>query len=1342
MSVFLLPLYIRIFTMKNFFYRLLTVLLFAMAAAVNADAIQNTRLFNSNEFVSSTYGGFCLDKNGYLWIGTQYGLLRFDGINIDKYLHDENSDTSLSDNRILKVLYDSEDRMWIATCEGLNLYNPQTDSFTRITLPGLNLYGYISDICQTAKGDIIFMVSGFGLYILDFSSGEPTAVRFMPQIDSTIAINTLAVTDRDELVAGNHAGDIMRISANGQAKTFKLSDSYIRIVLRDDDGYFFVSTTTEAWRWNTRTDEFTPVRTPGNMKPVFQCAVKDSNGDILVGSIGSGVFRLDKSTNELLPYHELNNPITNLNKTRISTIYEDSVGNLWMGCSHQGLIMVPKKPITLNFVNISRAITDYSGGKTNIAMFPGSDEIWIGLDDGRLISVNEYGKLLSSHRFGGGISSMKASDSGKLYLGIDNHGLYELTPATGAIRQLVSVGGNYLANALTEDQQGNVYLGIVGEGVVKVNPATGERIWLHDKEGNNKFRWTSSLFCDSRNRIWIGMFGALSIYDNATGNLTYLSERHPQMIKGVHNNIAEDSHGNIWDATSNGLFIINPTDLTYERLTPNEGLSDINVSTIVFDADGNAWVGTHDGLNRVDSDFNVIPFYGKNDMSDSDYFSAAASSDRSKLLFSGEKGITILEPAKLKKPMFEREIFISGIDLNGKRINCTTLNASGEKVMTDMKSNPDNLRLSFKDNSLVLRMSAKDFSDTDNLVFQWRIPGVVDDWASTAPGSGIIVLPHLQSGSHLLELRATENGLYSDVKTVRISVSYPWYLSTPAKIIYFLLICAFIALAWRVMKHKNAERVNEEKIKFFINISHEIRSPLTLILSPLERIMKKDHDAETTKNLNAIHRNANRILGLINQLLDIRKIDKGKMQIQCAETEFISFTRELVDIFKPQAEEKEINLNFEVADPDLTRLEVWIDRNNFDKVLVNLISNAIKYTPVGGEITVAVNRVTDMTAGDYAEVTVKDTGIGLDEKNIGHIFDRFYQGKFNNGDIPLGFGIGLDLCRLLVELHNGSITAANRTDRRGSIFTVRIPVGQDSADSQQAQDSGIESATPVRTLKPQPELTAGNPQTVRRNRQNPSSKILIVDDDAEIRTFLSDILSGLGKVTEAINGEEAMRSIMESQPDVIISDVVMPGMDGLTLLKTLKSNVDTNHIPVILLSSKNDVADRMAGWDKGADGYMGKPFNVDELQAMVDNLIDNRLRLRGKFSGTQEQDGKIETPELKGNDKTLIDKIVTEINDHLEDPNLNVEKLCQEVGLSRAHLNRKMKELFGLTPSEFIRNVRLRKACELLRQPDVDISQIAYSVGFSSQPHFSTAFKRFTGVSPTEYRQKNAATGA
>lgn len=284
------------------------------------------------------------------------------------------------------------------------------------------------------------------------------------------------------------------------------------------------------------------------------------------------------------------------------------------------------------------------------------------------------------------------------------------------------------------------------------------------------------------------------------------------------------------------------------------------------------------------------------------------------------------------------------------------INIDSLKVLPMGSTDPSKIRLSFRDNSLMLRMSTKNFWDTDNLVFQWRIPDIVNNWVSTTPGSGIIALPHLQSGSYRLEVRATENGLFSDIKTVTISVSSPWYLSPVAKILYLLLLCALFFLAWRAMKHKNSERVNEEKIKFFINISHEIRSPLTLILSPLERIMKKEHDLETTKNLNAIHRNANRILGLINQLLDIRKIDKGKMKIRCSETEFISFTRELVEIFKPQAEEKGLSLEFVTKDPSLTNLTVWIDRNNFDKVLVNLISNAIKYTPSGGDIQVSVSQ--------------------------------------------------------------------------------------------------------------------------------------------------------------------------------------------------------------------------------------------------------------------------------------------------------------------------------------------------------------------------------------------------
>ncbi|MDE5982431.1 MAG: hypothetical protein K2G92_04885, partial [Duncaniella sp.] len=425
----------------------------------------------------------------------------------------------------------------------------------------------------------------------------------------------------------------------------------------------------------------------------------------------------------------------------------------------------------------------------------------------------------------------------------DTHGLFEFSPATGNARQLVEINSNYLASGISEDRQGNVYLGIHGAGVIKYDPKQGSYDWLLDNDGNRKFQWPSSLFCDSKGRIWIGMFGGLTVYDPATGKSVSISDMHSPMVKGVHLSMAEDAAGNIWDATSTGLFIINPDDYSYKRLTTKEGLADNYVSNVIFDQSGNAWLGTHNGINRVDSNFNIVPFYGRNDMSDNEYFSSARSNDNSHLLFSGEKGVTILDPAKLNNPPLpERDIFISGIYLNNSKVNHTTLNGSGDKIIPDAAAAPDLLHLSFRDNSLALRLSTKDFRETDNIVYQWRVKGVVNDWISTVPGSGIITLPHFQPGNYRLEIRATENGVYSDLKTVDINVSAPWYLSPAAKVVYFILLCALILLVIRVIRHKNDEKVTEEKIKFFINISHEVRSPLTLILSPLEHIMKKEHD--------------------------------------------------------------------------------------------------------------------------------------------------------------------------------------------------------------------------------------------------------------------------------------------------------------------------------------------------------------------------------------------------------------------------------------------------------------------------------------------------------------------
>lgn len=1330
--------------MKQLRFSILAIAL-CIAAVISSAAPRTTRLFDDRDVVTSTYGGFCLDADSTLWIGTQHGLLRFDGTNFTTYDFDENSEKSLSDNRILKVMRDNSNRIWAATAEGLNLYDSFSDSFTRIALPGLSHRGYISDILQMRNGDIIFMVAGVGLYVLDFSApdGVPVAVKFMPMVDISHTVNTLSETPSGDLVGGNHTGELVRISPNGQSRVIKLADNFIQILLPLPDGDIFVATTTDAWIWHVADDTFSKINIVG-YPPYLDHATLTADGNVLVSTAGSGVYQLNRGKLTMTQISNITNPVVDINRARISSIYEDTHGNLWLGCSNQGVIMVPQSKSIFNYVNLDRSYPEFIPGASSIAVTSagnGYDNIWVGLEDGRLLLVNSLGDASIVHQFPSRVHAMHVTPSGRIAVAVDNNGLYEFDPSTRAVRPLAIINGSYTAPAVTSGSDGRLYLGIHGEGVLAVDPVTLSASFINNPEAGFTPRWISALYNDSKGRIWLGLFGGLSVYNPVTDSHTSISDRHPSLIKGVHNDFAEDAKGRIWVASSHGIYIIDPSDpsFPFTRLTTSEGLSDNYVSTIAIDSDGYAWAATHNGFNRISPDFEVTAFVPRTHLTDSDYFSSAKSSDGRHILFSGERGVTSVTPAIAAQSTGTPEVKVYAIYLNDERVNGLSKSATGKRILNwpDM----DHLRISHRDNALTLQLSTSDFTDNVNSIFQWRIPGTTDRWISTPAGSGNIHLPHLQPGSYRVELRMLTNGVPSLVKVITVDVDSPWFLTLPAKIFYFVLFLVLIFLCVRLIRQKNADRINEEKIKFFINISHEIRSPLTLILGPLEQLIKKsENDAETSRHLNAIHRNANRILALINQLLDIRKIEKGKMEIECAPTELVAFTRDLVDIFRPQAEEKQLTFGF--SSP-LPTLEVWIDRNNFDKVLVNLITNAIKYTPDGGNIDVAVDSGSDVTMGDYAEITITDNGIGLDADHLPHLFDRFYQGKFNKDSVPLGFGIGLDFCKLLVDLHHGTITAANRTDTQGSVFTVRVPL-RPAPDVRTVSSPLPLSPSGQDTNAPRPALdfitTAPSlpaSDTSPRRPRRSSVRILVVDDDPEIRAYLREVLASHGRIDEAVNGEDALHKIADTHYDIIISDVVMPGMDGLQLLRNLKSRIDTNHIPVILLSSKNEVADRMAAWDKGADAYLGKPFNIHELQSLIDSALDNRLRLRGKYSGVQQQDDKIETPVIKGNDAVLVDRITQEISRHLDNPELNVEKLCEYVGLSRAHLNRKMKDLFGVTPSEFIRNMRLRKAAELLRQPDIDISQIAYSVGFTSQPHFSTAFKRFSGFSPSDFRQRN-----
>jgi signal transduction histidine kinase/DNA-binding response OmpR family regulator len=582
------------------------------------------------------------------------------------------------------------------------------------------------------------------------------------------------------------------------------------------------------------------------------------------------------------------------------------------------------------------------------------------------------------------------------------------------------------------------------------------------------------------------------------------------------------------------------------------------------------------------------------------------------------------------------------------------------------------------------------------------------------------VFNHLPSGTYRIEVRAIDNGVVSESRVFTLVVTPPWYRSTLAYIIYALALAALILLGGWLYRRRMRQRLDEDKMKFLINATHDIRSPLTLIMGPLDKLRRRGLDAEAQEDLGVIERNAQRILSLVNQILDVRKIDKQQMHLHCRETDMAEFVRTIYQVFEYTARERGIDYTF---DAPTESVKAWIDRTQFDKVVSNLLSNAFKYGSDNGEISLHLTTGHDDHAHgalkDYVELTVADIGTGMRDETLLHLFDRFYQGAGEKSGNVLGTGIGLNLCKMIVDMHHGTITGRNRTDgQRGSVFTVRLPLGTAHLD-QAELDTSEETPQSVRLS------TGRQPSTTFR--------VLIVDDDEELARFVAQELASYYYFAMSHNGKDGLKELLTNDYDLVISDVMMPEMDGFTMLRMIRTNVNISHLPVIMLTSKSDIGNRLEGLEKGADAYLTKPFNVSELHATIDNLIATRLRLRGKFSGSQKPIDKVKQIEVKGNDEQLMERIIKSVNDHLSDSDFGVDTICQDAGISRAHLHRKMKEMTGIPVSEFIRNIRMEQAARLLKEQKLNITQVAYTVGFSSLPYFSAVFRKHFGISPREF---------
>ena len=1299
--------------MKHIRHYLTALFAIALSLMVWADSGE---LFTSGKLSSSLINCIVQDKYGYIWVGTEYGLSKFDGYRFTNYLHNEEDTTSITDNIISDLLVDKKGNLWIGCAKGLMRYNYEKNNFSRLQFPD-GRKPRIYSMVESHRGDILLGTAGYGLYSVKNNGIEKTAnnrftirwERAYAERDSDVFFTHIYEDKHHYLWQSSHLSTFTRfIEKQGKVQRKDFKSPYgapVKFIQHRPQAMLIVcmyGIIYYDYRTGRIADAGYDLGTFKNHVTINN-ATFDHDGNLYISTSEHGALIIKKGSNKVEQLENSNSNF-NLSTAFVNDIIEDKDNNLWIGCYKKGLYLLNQRQQA--FSSWSFSAQNYIIGSSVSSIAPGENgETWCTVQNSGVFCFDASGKIIAHPTSPAGTCIIYKDRRGAYWIS-NGSALYSYNPHTGAYQEKLTFtsAGIY---CMTDDNQGNLYISVYSKGLYIYNVESGKVTVLNMRQRGNKGflcnDWVRSMAFDHTGHLWIGTSNGVSCLNTKT--LSFKDFGWNIILKDRQaNGICEGKNGNMIIGTEEGLYLFDRKNNKTLALPHAEVLKGKQVCSIIKDHQGDLWISTTMGIWQYDQkNRQFIGHINGNGLTTREYVLGSSMHTASDLIaFGTSDGITTFYPERVRaKKMELGDVHLTNFIIDGKPINCLT----------------DEFTIPYEENSFTLEFSLLNYRNTDNISFQYRINE--GKWNSTNEGSNAVSFNKLKPGSYTLEVRAMSNGNFSKKSTIiHIKVCDPWYASTWAFLLYFLTAAGIILyIIYRYERHRK-EDLEETKMQFLINATHDIRSPLTLIMGPLNKLKTRITDAESKQDIDTIDRNAQRLLLLVNQILDERKIDKDQMHLHCQKTDLKEFLRGIMSLYNFNAQERSITLSLK-EDESLKEegnLQVWIDRINFDKVISNLLSNAMKYTSDGGEITLIIGK-----NKESAIIKVEDTGIGLKEEKTDRLFERFYQGN-NNSDIHIeGTGIGLNLCRALVKMHGGTIRAYNRTDGiKGSCFEVNIPLGK-------------EHLKPEEILQEDSTKTAES--TGKRTQANRNFNILIVDDDAEIAHYIKTELSDWYRFEHASNGKEGLKMLLTGKYDLVISDVMMPVMDGVTMLKKIKGNSNVSDIPVILLTSKSEVENRLEGLRKGADAFLAKPFNMEELHILIDNLVDNVRRIRGKYSGAQGQKAKIEQIQVKGNNDALMERVMKYMNEHLADPDLNVEKLTEDVGISRAQLHRKLKEIAGVSAGEFIRNLRLEQAARLIEEGQINITQVAYSVGFSNQTHFSTVFKKHYGMSPSEYAE-------
>ena len=1338
---------------------LLLFVLLLSSWMVVAQSYQFKHLEVSDGLSNNSVNTICKDRDGFMWFGTTTGLNRYDGYTFKIYQHAENDPGSLPDNYITDIVEMPDGRFWVNTGRGYVLFDKEQDCFiTDVTgfMKNLESGGVPEQVFVDREGNTCLSVAGEGCYrykeggkrlffsYVEHSLPEHGVTQIAECSDGLLLIyNTglLVCLDRATLAIKWKSDEIKKYIPAGKTIEFSL------FVDRDNCiwayslmGIWAYDCGTKSWRtdltaiWSSRPDV------------IIHAVAQDIEGRIWVGKDYDGIDVLEKETGKVtsLVAHDDNG--RSLPHNTIYDLYADRDGIMWVGTYKKGVSYYSESIFKFNM---------YEWGDITCIEQADENRLWLGTNDhGILLWNRSTGKAEPFWRDAEGqlpnpVVSMLKSKDGKLWVGTFNGGLYCMNGSQ--IRSYKEGVGNALASnnvwALVEDDKGRIWIASLGGGLQCLEPVSGTfETYTSSNSALLENNVTSLCWVDN-NTLFFGTANqGVGMMDMRTREIKKIQGQsgNVKLSNDAVNHVYKDSRGLVWIATREGLNVYDTRRHMFLDLFPVVEAKGNFIAAITEDQERNMWVSTSRKVIRVTvaSDgkgsylFDSRAYNSEDGLQNCDFNQRSIKTLHNGIIaIGGLYGVNVFAPDHIRYNKMLPNVMFTGLSLFDEAVKVGQ--SYGGRVLIEKELNDvENVEFDYKQNIFSVSFASDNYNLPEKTQYMYKLEGFNNDWLTLPVGVHNVTFTNLAPGKYVLRVKAINSDGYVGIKeaTLGIVVNPPFWMSWWAYLLYTvgLVIVLFLA-RYRMLKREREkfhlqqienevaknEEINNMKFRFFTNVSHELRTPLTLIISPLEGMLKETTDELQSTRLQLMYRNAQRLLHLVNQLLDFRKGEMSTHQLSLSEGDIISYVHSVCNSFLLMADKKHIQFSFFSG---IDTFSMAFDADKVGKIVMNLLSNAFKFTPEGGRVTVMIEHVAGTP--DILEIKIADTGIGISDVDKEHIFERFYQAGHKGVEETTGNGIGLSLVRDFVTLHEGEVKVFDNIGM-GSVFVIQFPVKHVETQVQLPEETGMSAGDEEdKEMKEE-----AREETERKN----FPLLLIVDDNEDFRIFMRYSLELQYRVKLAVNGKEAWEMMQEELPDLVISDVMMPQMDGNELCRLIKQDKRTAHIPVILLTARQNTEAKLEGLQTGADDYVTKPFNMTILVLRIRKLIELSRYHRVTQGMIDPAPSEIVITSL---DEKLIEKAIKYVEDNMSRTELSVEELSRELGMSRVHLYKKLLQITGKTPIEFIRVIRLKRAAQLLRESQLHVSEVAFEVGFNNPKYFSRYFKDEFGVLPSVYQEK------